>query len=73
MYRLQLTNLLLYGADPLIECRNEDEVYGNVFAFANKTLNDNMSPVTYSLSNTGNITLHIHVKKINFSYFVIST
>ncbi|XP_026319673.1 ankyrin repeat and MYND domain-containing protein 1-like isoform X2 [Hyposmocoma kahamanoa] len=50
-----LTNLLLYGADPLIECRNEDEVYGNVFAFANKTLNDNMPPVTYSSSNTGQV------------------
>ncbi|CAG9581752.1 unnamed protein product [Danaus chrysippus] len=37
--RLQtFTNLLSYGADPLIECQNGEQIYSNIFAFAKKTL-----------------------------------
>ncbi|XP_050554882.1 ankyrin repeat and MYND domain-containing protein 1 isoform X1 [Spodoptera frugiperda] len=37
--RLQtLTNLLLYGADPLLKCQNGEDEYGNLFAFARKML-----------------------------------
>ncbi|KAI5645023.1 hypothetical protein NE865_02997 [Phthorimaea operculella] len=35
-----LTNLLLYGADPLIECYDEDVRYENLFDFAQYTLRD---------------------------------
>ncbi|CAH1639917.1 unnamed protein product [Spodoptera littoralis] len=39
--RLQtLTNLLLYGADPLLKCQNGIEEYGNLFVFARKMLSD---------------------------------
>ncbi|KAL0850859.1 hypothetical protein ABMA28_006773 [Loxostege sticticalis] len=37
--RLQtFTNLLLFGADPLIECKSGSEIYPNIFVFATKTL-----------------------------------
>ncbi|XP_047018886.1 ankyrin repeat and MYND domain-containing protein 1-like [Helicoverpa zea] len=37
--RLQtLTNLLLFGADPLIKCRNGKEEYDNLFVYVRKTL-----------------------------------
>ncbi|KAJ2948039.1 hypothetical protein O0L34_g9837 [Tuta absoluta] len=35
-----LTNLLLYGADPLIQCYDKDVHYENLFEFAQKTLNE---------------------------------
>ncbi|KAH9628377.1 hypothetical protein HF086_015907 [Spodoptera exigua] len=39
--RLQmLTNLLLFGADPLLKCQNGKEEYGNLFVFARKIIND---------------------------------
>ncbi|XP_063824292.1 ankyrin repeat and MYND domain-containing protein 1-like [Ostrinia nubilalis] len=39
--RLQtLTNLLLFGADPLIECMNGSDIYPNIFVFAMKTLGE---------------------------------
>ncbi|XP_049878715.1 ankyrin repeat and MYND domain-containing protein 1-like [Pectinophora gossypiella] len=34
-----LTDLLLYGADPLIECYDGEDKFGNIFEFAKKTLN----------------------------------
>ncbi|CAH0690527.1 unnamed protein product [Chilo suppressalis] len=33
-----LTNLLLYGADPLLECRKDGERLANLFVFTKKTL-----------------------------------
>ncbi|XP_059051099.1 ankyrin repeat and MYND domain-containing protein 1-like [Achroia grisella] len=47
-----LTDLLLFGADPLIECQDGEEKYPNVFVFAKKTLLElessqiNTQPVT---------------------------
>ncbi|KAJ0182318.1 hypothetical protein K1T71_001687 [Dendrolimus kikuchii] len=39
--RLQMvTNLLLFGADPLIECQNTEEKYKNLFVYAKKTYID---------------------------------
>ncbi|OWR45473.1 ankyrin repeat and MYND domain-containing protein 1 [Danaus plexippus plexippus] len=39
--RLQtFTNLLSYGADPLIECQNGEQIYSNIFVFAKKTLSE---------------------------------
>ncbi|XP_045775654.1 ankyrin repeat and MYND domain-containing protein 1-like isoform X2 [Maniola jurtina] len=37
--RLQwLTDLLLFGADPLIKCQNRNDTYQNIFVFAKNTL-----------------------------------
>ncbi|XP_034836210.1 ankyrin repeat and MYND domain-containing protein 1-like [Maniola hyperantus] len=37
--RLQwLTDLLLFGADPLLKCQNRDDEYQNIFVFAKNTL-----------------------------------
>ncbi|XP_046974628.1 uncharacterized protein LOC124540866 [Vanessa cardui] len=39
--RLQtVTNLLLFGADPLIECQNDESVYQNIFMYTKRTLNE---------------------------------
>ncbi|XP_052737957.1 uncharacterized protein LOC112055874 [Bicyclus anynana] len=39
--RLQrLTDLLLYGADPLLQCQNREEKFQNFFVFAKQTLNE---------------------------------
>ncbi|XP_047545055.1 ankyrin repeat and MYND domain-containing protein 1-like [Vanessa atalanta] len=39
--RLQtLTNLLLFGADPLIECQNDESVYQNIFIYTKQNLNE---------------------------------
>ncbi|KAJ2948038.1 hypothetical protein O0L34_g9836 [Tuta absoluta] len=35
-----LTDLMLYGADPLIECYDNEHRYENLFKFAEKTLNE---------------------------------
>ncbi|XP_038207712.1 ankyrin repeat and MYND domain-containing protein 1-like [Zerene cesonia] len=35
-----LTNLLLYGADPLLPCQNGQEKYENIFVFAKNTLSE---------------------------------
>ncbi|KAJ8735807.1 hypothetical protein PYW07_007427 [Mythimna separata] len=35
-----LTNLLLFGADPLIKCRNGDDEYDNLFSFVKSVLSD---------------------------------
>ncbi|CAH2102169.1 unnamed protein product [Euphydryas editha] len=35
-----LTNLLLFGADPLIKCQNGEDSYQNIFVFTKKTLNE---------------------------------
>ncbi|CAG9796369.1 unnamed protein product [Diatraea saccharalis] len=48
-----LTNLLLFGADPLLECRNGEDRFPNIFVFAKKTLTDlenipSKSPATNS-------------------------
>lgn len=38
MMLFQFTNLLLYGADPLLECQDQDQKYGNIFAYAHINL-----------------------------------
>ncbi|XP_053619414.1 ankyrin repeat and MYND domain-containing protein 1-like isoform X2 [Plodia interpunctella] len=39
--RLQtITNLLLFGADPLIECQDKEEKYENIFVYMKKTLTE---------------------------------
>ncbi|XP_075984955.1 ankyrin repeat and MYND domain-containing protein 1-like [Anticarsia gemmatalis] len=35
-----LSNLLLFGADPLLTCQNGDEYYENIFVYAKKTLSE---------------------------------
>ncbi|XP_026739317.1 ankyrin repeat and MYND domain-containing protein 1-like [Trichoplusia ni] len=35
-----LTNLLLFGADPLIKCQNGKDEYSNLFVYARKVLSD---------------------------------
>ncbi|VVC95222.1 unnamed protein product [Leptidea sinapis] len=43
-----LTNLLLYGADPLLPCKSGDEAYANIFVFATKTKNDPTKAIALS-------------------------
>uniref|UniRef100_A0A2A4JFP6 MYND-type domain-containing protein n=1 Tax=Heliothis virescens TaxID=7102 RepID=A0A2A4JFP6_HELVI len=53
--RLQtLTNLLLFGADPLIKCRNGKDEYENLFVYVRKILADLESPRKAPSPTTGN-------------------
>jgi hypothetical protein len=36
----QLTNLLLFGADPLLECEDGEEKFANIFVYAKKIIKD---------------------------------
>ncbi|CAH0727561.1 unnamed protein product, partial [Brenthis ino] len=45
-----LTNLLLYGTDPLIKCQNGEDVYENIFVFAKRTLVEMESTQNKSVS-----------------------
>ncbi|XP_072937670.1 ankyrin repeat and MYND domain-containing protein 1-like [Epargyreus clarus] len=52
--RLQkITDLLLFGANPLVECQNGEEKYENIFVFAKKTLYDIEGNQTKSATPTG--------------------
>ena len=51
MLYFQLTNLLLFGADPLIKCRNENDEFGNLFVFA-KTVLTNMQAMVPAKGTT---------------------
>ncbi|XP_030022131.2 ankyrin repeat and MYND domain-containing protein 1 isoform X2 [Manduca sexta] len=52
--RLQaLTNVLLFGADPLASCQNCDETFQNLFVYAQRVLSTMESPSTKQSSGAG--------------------